>query len=86
MLVLMCFHCASITIGGIEQTHRIGQSQSNLGELRTKGATASEIWAAVLADELLHTRAFRSALIANFCTTILYRSVSTDQTARLDRS
>jgi transposase-like protein len=49
MLGLKRFRCASITIAGIELTHRIRKGQFKLGKLRIKDKTAPEIWNAVLA-------------------------------------
>jgi len=49
MLGLKRFRSASITIAGIELTHRIRKSQFNLGKLRVNGKTASQISNAVLA-------------------------------------
>ena len=49
MLGLKRFRCASITIAGIELTHRIKKGPFNLGKLRIRNKTAPVIWNAVLA-------------------------------------
>jgi len=49
MLGLKRLRCASITIAGIELTHRIKKGPFNLGKLRIRGKTALPIWNAVLA-------------------------------------
>jgi transposase-like protein len=49
MLGLKRFRCASITIAGIELTHRIKKGPFNLGKLRIRDKTAPVIWNAVLA-------------------------------------
>ena len=49
MLGLKRFRSASITIAGIELTHRIRKSQFNLGTLRVNEKPAPQIWNAVLA-------------------------------------
>ena len=49
MLGLKRFRCTSITIAGIELTHRIKKGPFNLGKLRIRDKTAPVIWNAVLA-------------------------------------
>jgi hypothetical protein len=49
MLGLKRFRRAATTIAGIELLHRIRKDQFELGKLRIKDETASEIWKAVLA-------------------------------------
>jgi IS6 family transposase len=49
MLGFKLFRTAAITIAGIEPLRRIQKGQFNLGRLRLKDRSASDIWNAVLA-------------------------------------
>jgi DDE domain len=74
MLGLKRFRCASITIAGIELTHRIRKGQFKLGKLRIKDKTAPEIWNAVLAAWPDEFASKRKGVRRRYCSTKYWHS------------